>query len=95
MLAAIMVSDVIIYVFASLQPDFIALYVSQLREQIQNIPAESMDEAGREAARNSLKDISLITQVYMAGVYAWQSVQIGFFISVIISVILRHQPKNQ
>ena len=92
LIAAILVSDIILYIFGSFQPDFVNEYICQLMVQIRNIPPESVDQAGKAAIENSLKEIPLVTMAYLTGLYAWQSVQIGFFISVIISVILRRQP---
>ena len=91
--AAGLVSEAMIFVFGYLQPDFVAEYIRQLTEQIRSIPPEEVDQIGRAAINNSLRELPFITLAYLLGLYAWQTLQIGFFISVIISVILRRQPK--
>lgn len=93
LMTAAFVSDLVIFIFGSLQPDFVVEYVRQLGEQIRNIPPESIDQVGKATIENSLKELPFITLTYLVGLYAWQTFQIGFFISVIISVILRRQPK--
>lgn len=95
LIAAGLMSDTGIFVFGSLQPDFVAEYIRQLTDQIRNIPPEEVDQIGKATLDNSLRELPFITLAYLVGLYAWQTLQIGFFISVIISVILRQQPKPE
>ncbi len=90
---AALVADTGIFVFGSLQPDFVAEYIRQLTDQIRNIPPESIDQIGKVTIDNSLRELPFISLAYLVGLYTWQTFQIGFFISVIISVILRRQPQ--
>jgi Protein of unknown function (DUF4199) len=89
-----LVADTCIYIFGTLQPGFVSEYIRQLTEQIQNIPTDESDKMGKKVLQNSLKELPLTSLGYLVGLYAWQTLQIGFFISVIISVILRRQPKT-
>ena len=95
MTTAALVSITIIVLFGFLQPEFLTAYIHQLSNQLRSLPPDSVEQIGKEALQKTLDEIPNIDMGYLAGLYAWQTVQIGFFISVIISVILRRQPKQE
>ncbi len=84
-----------IYLFGTWQPAFLADYITTFTRQIKDLPAETVERIGKEVVAANLKALPATTVGNLAGLYAWQSYVIGFFISVIISVILRRQPKTQ
>ena len=81
-----------IWIFATLEPDFLTEYIRQGLEQINNIPAENADEIGKSAIEEVRKTIHDTTVGWMAKRYAIQTYLFGFFIAVIISVVLRRHP---
>lgn len=83
-----------ILIFASSEPEFLKLYITQGLEQINNIPAESADEIGKSAIEEVRRTIHDTTVYWMAKRYAVQTYLFGFFIAVIISVVLRRQIKS-
>ena len=83
-----------IFVFGAVKPQFLSSYVEQFTEQIRNLSTEGTEQIGKEVLEQSLRDLPSTTIGGLAGTYVWQSFVIGFFISVIISVILRQQPKT-
>lgn len=82
-----------ILIFGTLNPAFLSEYISQFTKQIRNLPPEIVGQIGKEVLERNLDALPSTTLRNLAGLYAWQSFVIGFFISVIISVILRRQPK--
>jgi len=83
-----------ILIFGSLEPEFVKMYITQGLEQINNIPADSADEIGKSAIEEVRKTIHETSVSWMAKRYAVQTYLFGFFIAVIISVVLRRQPKS-
>lgn len=83
-----------IMIFGTWESDFIKMYITQGLEQINNIPPDSADEIGKSAIEEVRKTIHDTTVAWMAKRYAVQTYLFGFFIAVIISVVLRRQPKS-
>lgn len=84
-----------ILVFGSLQPAFVSDYITQFTDQIRNLPDETVQRIGKDVIERNLLALPGTNIRNLASLYAWQTFQIGLFISIIISVILRRQPKPQ
>ena len=93
--ASALISSSGILLFGSWQPAFVSDYVMQFTQQIQNLPPETVERIGKDVIERNLKALPETTLGNLASLYAWQTFQIGFFISIIISVILRRQPKPE
>ena len=83
-----------IWIFAMIEPGFLRDYISQGLEQISSIPAENADEIGISAMEEVRRTLPETTIGWMAKRYAIQTYMFGFFIAVIISVVLRRQPQT-
>jgi hypothetical protein len=81
-----------IVIFGAIQPLFLADYIAEFTKQINNLPPETVDQIGKDVVALNLKKLPTTTIGDLAGLYIWQSFIMSFFISVIISVILRRQP---
>ncbi|HWA35798.1 MAG TPA: DUF4199 domain-containing protein [Cyclobacteriaceae bacterium] len=81
-----------IMLFGALQPLFLADYVTEFTRQIENLPPETVEQIGKDVVAMNLEKLPTTTIRDLAGLYVWQSFIMSFFISVIISVILRRQP---
>lgn len=84
-----------IYAFGTWQPSFLTDYINEFTKQIRDLPPETVERIGKSVVEENLKALPATTMGSLAVLYAWQSMVIGFFISVIISVILRRQPKSE
>ena len=84
-----------ILIFGAIQPALLANYISEASAQIQNYPEETVKQIGKEVLDRSLKELPGYTTSELASRYTSQTFIIGFFITVIISVILRRQPKPE
>jgi Protein of unknown function (DUF4199) len=87
------VAFLILWAFAAWRPEFVSSYISLTREQILSIPPETIERIGKEAYERNLKALPDTKASDLALLYFAQSFGISFFISIIISVILRRQPK--
>lgn len=82
-----------IWVFAGVYPEFLSQYVQLFREQVATFPADVVEKIGKENLERNLKAIADTHAFDLATLYAWQSLLISFFVSIILTVILRRQPK--
>ena len=89
---AIIVSGLIV-TFASYVPRFVSSYVDQFTEQARQFPPDVIERIGKEAFERNLATLPSTTPFDLALLYFWQCFIIGFFVSIIISVILRRQPQ--
>ena len=83
----------VIWGFGVWKTEFVSSYISLTLEQIRTIPPEIVKRIGKEAYELNLKSLPLTRASDLALLYFWQSFVISFFLSIIISVILRRQPK--
>jgi Protein of unknown function (DUF4199) len=84
----------LIWILMMLYPPFLASYISLGLEQYKHLPADVIEQIGKKVYEEGLKDFPSTTGYVLAKRYFWQSFVISFFVSIIISVILRRQPKN-
>ena len=80
--------------FGNLEPGFRDMFVEQGLAQIKSLPPDSISQIGKQAVDEVLITLSKTTLNQMAFKYTGQTFAIGFFITIIISVILRRQPKT-
>ena len=83
----------IIWIFALTVPVFVSEYISQQLETLRNIPNEVIERIGKDVYDRNLELLPATNAFDLASLYFTQSLIIGFFISIILSVILRRQPK--
>lgn len=74
---------------------FLSTYIVLATEQMKAIPSDAIQQIGKEVYESNLKALPATNGYNLAKHYFWQSFVISFFISIIISVILRRQPKNE
>jgi hypothetical protein len=85
---------VVLVTVAAIDPTFITSYVQQLQEAALKFPPkEIIDKIGKEAYERNLQTLSATKGVDVAKLYWKQGLLISAFFSIIISVILRRQPK--
>lgn len=83
-----------IWIITAIEPGFLSAYIEQGLEQIKAIPAENADEIGVAAMEEVRRTLPETTVSWMAKRYAVQTYLFGFFIAVIISVVLRRHPQT-
>ncbi len=89
------VTSLLIWSYTQLNPAFLSNYIVTALDQIKAIPAEAIEQIGKKVYESNLKALPSTNGYDLAFHYFWQSFVISFFISLIISVILRRQPKNE
>jgi hypothetical protein len=80
--------------FALAVPDFLNSYIKLKMDFLKNLPADVVEKIGKGVVQSNLKLLPSTNAFDLMTLYFWQSFMIGAFISIILSVILRRQPKT-
>lgn len=86
-------ASLLLLVFCSLESEFVSSYVSAMTEYLKTFPAEDIERIGKDVYQRNLEQLPTTNAKQIAGLHFMQSVMIGLFVSIILSVILRKQPK--
>jgi len=89
------VASLLLLAFCSLETSFIPSYVKAMTEYLKTFPAEDVKRIGKEVYERNLEQLPATNSKQIAGLYFMQSLMIGFFVSIILSVILRKEPKTE
>jgi hypothetical protein len=89
------ITSALIWGYAAWQPQFVDDYIRLFREQAATFPAEVIEKIGKENMERNLAAISATKPSDLAILYAWQTALISLFVSIVLAVILRRQPKTQ
>lgn len=73
---------------------FLNDYVSNLLDQLTAVKEEIIKQLGKKVYDSNFQSTAATNGYGLAKHYFWQSFIISFFLSIIISVILRRQPTN-
>ena len=87
------IAFLIIWVFSGWKPGFVSSYITLTLEQARSMPPEIIERIGKASYENSVQALPATRGIDLALLYFGQSFVISFFLSIIISVVLRRQPK--
>jgi hypothetical protein len=82
------------YVFALIVPELLQLYIKEMLEIAKAMPKEVIDQIGKDVYDRNLSTLPATNEFDMSLKYFGQCLIIGTVISIILSVVLRRQPKN-
>jgi hypothetical protein len=82
-----------ILILGTADPEFVSGYIQAGLEQIKNLSPDAEKQIGAPAIEEMRKILPATTVGWMANRYALQTFVFGAFISIIISIIIRRQPK--
>jgi hypothetical protein len=86
-------SSLILLIFMSAVPEFLSDYIALSIEQLRLLPPQVIESIGKDVYNRNLELLPDTNVADLAFLYFWQSFMISLFISIILSVILRRQPK--
>jgi hypothetical protein len=89
-----LVASLLVWIFCLIIPEFVSLYIKTATEQLTLIQPEVIEQLGKDEFERNLKKLPATHGIDLAVDYFGKTFIISFFISVIISVILRRQPKT-
>jgi hypothetical protein len=74
-------------------PDFVADYVVQVTTYVKSFTPEEIDRIGKDIYERNLEALPSTNISNLSITYFVHGLVIGFFVNIILSVILRRQPK--
>jgi hypothetical protein len=85
------VASIGIYLFARYNTEFISSFIQLETKKLDSVSAEDIAKIGKDTYNGFRESLQQVDAAFMARRYFIQSFGISFFISIIISVILRRQ----
>jgi len=92
-LVAATITSCLLWLFGVWEKDFVASYVTAFTAFLQSFPKEDIDRIGKEVYDRNLEELPATNAFDLVQTYFMQGIVVGFFVSIIVSVILRRQPK--
>lgn len=89
-----LVASLLIWLLCMIVPEFLTSYITTATEQMKTIQPAIIEQLGKEAYERNLNQLPATHGSDLAVDYLGKTFIISFFISIIISVILRRQPKT-
>ncbi|MEJ2004258.1 MAG: DUF4199 domain-containing protein [Cyclobacteriaceae bacterium] len=86
--------SIAIAVFGSVEEEYVDRYVSEISAVLSENSTAIIEKVGEESFRTQMEALPLTTVYDLAIDYLLKSMFIGLFLTIIISVILRRQPKS-
>ena len=80
-------------IFGSMVKKFVPSYVEQMTVYLKTFPKEDIERIGKDVYERNLELLPATNISVLAFTYFIQGLVIGLFVSIILSVILRKQPK--
>jgi hypothetical protein len=85
-------ASVLLVAFIIAVPDFLVSYIVEFTAYLKALPAGDIERIGKDVYQRNLEELAATNGFKLALVYTIQSFVISFFISIIMSVIIRRQP---
>ena len=79
--------------FCTFEREFVESYILQITAYVKSFPKEDIERIGKDIYERNLKALPATNMAALAITYFMQGLVIGFFVNIILSVILRKQPK--
>ncbi len=87
------IASMVLMAFMVIEPAFLSDYVNLSVQQLKSLPPEVIERIGEDVYQKNLDMLPATDRLDLAFLYFLQSLMISLFISIILSVILRRQPK--
>ncbi len=87
-------ASLLLWLFGIIVPGFVMEYITLATNQLKQMPKEAIEQIGQKTYEESIVRMPGTKAFDIALLYFVQCFGLGFFISLIISVILRRQPQN-
>lgn len=89
------IASVMLFAFGSWEKEFVTGYITEMTTYLKGFPKEDIERIGKDIYERNLKGLPTTNMWQLTVTYFTQGLIIGFFVNIIVSVILRRQPKNQ
>jgi hypothetical protein len=89
-----LIASVGVGIFAAFNEGFLSEYIKESMVLLKSMPDDVVQKIGKDTYQRNLELLPSTNGFDLAKLYFVQSFIIGFFVSIILSVILRRQPKT-
>jgi hypothetical protein len=93
-LIATVLSSIGLQIFGSLEEGFVTQYIKLMTDYLKTFPKEDIERIGKDVYERNLNALPETNIGKLVETYFAQGIAIGFFVNIILSVILRRQPKT-
>ena len=87
------IGSLLLWVFGTMVPDVVNDYVMQVTDYLKAFTDEEIDRIGKDIYERNLEALPSTNISNLSITYFVHGLVIGFFVNIILSVILRRQPK--
>ncbi len=91
--AFVVVASLLLYIYLFIDTDFLTEYIRLKILELKSFPAEIVERLGKDTIDRNLEALPATNRADLVLIYVRQSLVISFFLSLILSVVLRRQPK--
>jgi hypothetical protein len=84
-----LISSAGLYLFGSVEEEFVTSYVQQMTQYLKTFPPEEIQRIGKDIYERNLRELPSTNISTLVLTHFAQGIIIGFFVSIILSVILR------
>jgi Protein of unknown function (DUF4199) len=88
------IASMLILAFCEIESSFIPSYIENSINYLKTFPEADIERIGKDVYQRNLDQLPATNSKQLASQYFIQSLMIGLFVSIILSVILRKQPKT-
>lgn len=88
------ITSLLLLLFGTLEPRFVQDYITQVVAYLKSFAKEDIERVGKEIYERNLFELPATNISKLTITYFVHGMVIGFFVNIILSVILRRQPKT-
>lgn len=87
-------ASLLIWIFGIFESNFVSQYIEQVTAYVKAFSQEDIDRLGKDVYERNLEALPSTNISKLAFTYFVQGLVIGFFINIVLSVVVRRQPKT-
>ena len=87
-------TSIMLQIFGTIEKDFVTTYIDQVTAYLKGFTKEDIERVGKEMYERNLAVLPSTNISRLTVTYFVHGLVIGFFVNIILSVILRRQPKT-
>jgi len=88
------ITSIMLQIFGTFEKDFVATYIEEVVTFWKSFSKEDIERVGKEIYERNLENLPTTNMLQLTKTYFVHGLVIGFFVNIILSVILRKQPKT-
>jgi hypothetical protein len=87
-------ASILIWIFGSIEPEFVSQYIEQVTAYVKGFSQEDIDRLGKDVYERNLLALPDTNILRLAFTYFVQGLVLGFFVNIVLSVVVRRHPKT-